>query len=245
MNLLELREPVSAWTHFAGFLLAFPATWMLWRQSRGDALKRFGFLLFGFGLAVCYLGSTLYHGVRAAPEQIAVFHTLDYIGIYLLVAGSVSPVCLVLLRGAWRISLMTLCWTIAAVGIFLQIFFSFLPTLLAVGLYMLMGWSVILAFFELARVVPRRAVHLALLGGIFYTVGAVINIVGWPVLAPGYFNSHDLFHLLVLCGSTCHFLFMLLVVAPYRAIPRKPLIELPAALGESVSGAPVAEGIVS
>jgi hemolysin III len=148
-------------------------------------------------------------------------------------------VSLILLRGRWRWGTLASVWACAAVGIFLQVFFPTLPTLLAVVLYLLMGWSIILAFFELARVVPLRGLHLAILGGVLYTVGAGIHVVGWPILVPKLFGSHELFHVLVLAGSTCHFLFMLLVVAPFRrpatplmpvrlSAPRRRLVLLPA-----------------
>jgi hemolysin III len=107
-------------------------------------------------------------------------------------------------------------WLTAAVGIYLQIFFKNLPSLVAVGLYLLMGWGIILAYFELARAVTHRSLLLAFWGGIFYSVGAAVHVMGWPVLVPGYFGAHDLFHILVLLGSTCHFLFMLRVVAPFQ-----------------------------
>jgi hemolysin III len=232
MNLFDFREPVSTGTHGLGFLLAWPAFWILWSRSRGQPLKQLAFVLFGFGMAACYLGSTLYHGVKLPPEQIAIFHMLDYIGIYLLIAGSISPVCLVLLRGRWRWTMFTAVWLVAAIGIGLQIFCWYLPTLVAVGLYLALGWSVILAFFELARVVSYRALHLAILGGVFYSVGAAFHVTGWPVLVPGIFGSHELFHVLVLCGTTCHFLFMLLVVAPFGAVARPAVRLLPAPVPE-------------
>jgi hemolysin III len=225
MNPLDFREPVAAWSHLVGFLLAWPATaWLLYR-SNGSLGKRVASLLFGFGLVVCYLGSTLYHGVRT-EELIPTFHTLDYVGIYFLIAGSVSPVALILLRGGWRWVSLTAVWALALVGIFLQVFFAQLPSLVAIGLFFLMGWGIIFAYFELSRVVSQRALNLALLGGVFYSVGAGIHVMRWPVLVPGYFGSHDLFHILVLCGSTCHYLFMLKVVAPFQ--PK--VVPLPVAL---------------
>ena len=104
----NFREPVSSWTHFLWLLLAFPGTWLLWRRSRGDRLKRAGMLTFGLGLVLCYGGSWLFHAVRLSPEAVDRFNTLDHIGIYVLIAGSCTPIALVVLRGAWRLSLMLL-----------------------------------------------------------------------------------------------------------------------------------------
>src|SRR6185312_4363929 len=101
INWFNFREPVSSWTHFLWLLFAFPGTWLLWRRSRGDRLKQAGMLAFGLGLVLCYGGSWLFHAVRLSPEAIGRFNTLDHIGIYVLIAGSCTPIALVVLRGAW------------------------------------------------------------------------------------------------------------------------------------------------
>src|SRR5262249_61273153 len=102
MDWLSFREPVNAWTHGIWLLLALPGTLLLWRQARGDFVKQLGFLIFGLCAALCYAGSTLFHGVRLPEEQVEFFAKLDYIGIYLLIAGTITPVALVVLRGRWR-----------------------------------------------------------------------------------------------------------------------------------------------
>src|SRR4051794_6471667 len=99
---LNFREPVSAWTHGLWLLLSPLALVILWRAGRGDRVKRAGFLVFGLSLALCYAGSTAFHGVRLSPDAIEFFATLDSIGIYLLIAGTVTPVALVILRDRWQ-----------------------------------------------------------------------------------------------------------------------------------------------
>src|SRR5262249_55604142 len=150
MEWLAFREPVSAWTHAVWLLLAPPATLLLVRRSGADRLKQFAFVLFGLTLAACALGSTLYHSVRLPPEQIAWFATLDYIGIYLLIAGSITPPALIVLRGPWRWGMLVLAWGLAASGIVLRLAFTWIPPLLSVGQYFVMGWGVLVCYFELA-----------------------------------------------------------------------------------------------
>jgi hemolysin III len=215
MEWLQFREPVSAWSHALGLVLTLPATFALVCRADGDRLKQLGFLIFGLTLATCYGGSTLYHSVHGAPARIAWYDALDHVGIYLLIAGSVTPVALAVLEGRWRWGILALAWALAACGITLRLSVRELPLTLTTALYMAMGWSVLTCYFELARALSPRAMRLALLGGLFYTVGALLNVLRWPVLWPGVVGPHEVFHLFVLAGSTAHVLFVLRVVAPY------------------------------
>ena len=216
MNWLPLREPVSAWTHGAWLLLSLPCTLLLWRAGRGDLLKQLGFLAFGLGLVACYAGSTLYHGVRLPARQVAWFATLDFIGVYLLIAGTVTPVALVVLRGRWRWGLLTSTWLLAAGGIGLRLASAPMSRFVSTAIYLGMGWAVALAYFELVRTLSHRAVLPAVLGGLLYSTGAVLNHANWPPLWPGRFSAHDLFHLFVMAGTLSHFWFLLRVVAPFE-----------------------------
>jgi hemolysin III len=216
---LEFREPVSSWTHFVWLLLALPATALLWRRARGDGLKQFGFLVFGLGLVACYAGSTLYHGVRLPEGRLHAFATLDFVGVYLLIAGTITPLALVVLRGRWRWGLLASSWLLAAGGIGLRVAAVPLSRFTSTSIYLGMGWVVVLAYFELVRTLSHRAVFPALLGGVLYSAGAVLNHLNWPALWPGTFSAHELFHLFVMAGSVSHFWFMLRVVAPFEGLP--------------------------
>lgn len=219
MQWLQFREPVSAWSHALGFLLALPVSALLLRRAGKDRVKQFGFLVFGLTLLACYGGSALYHGARATPDRLRWLATVDYIGIYLLIAGTVTPVALVVLEGRWRWGSLALAWLLAACGIGLRLTVHSLPLMVTTGLYLAMGWGVLTCYFELARALPPRAMNLALLGGFFYSAGAVLNVLHWPVLWPGVVGPHEVFHVFVLAGSTAHVLFALTVVAPYRRAP--------------------------
>ena len=215
MSWLHFRDPVSAWTHFAWMVLALPATWVLWWLGRGSLLKRTGSLIFGFTLVFCYAGSWLFHSV---PDDLSrPFNTIDHIGIYLLIAGTVTPIGLVLLSGRWRLALLSGIWALAAAGILARLLVH--PTIVQLTIfYLFMGWVGSLAYLELARRVPRAALRPLWIGGLCYTVGAVLNGLHWPVLVPGVFESHEVFHLFVMAGSGWHYYFMLSAVLPYQAL---------------------------
>jgi hemolysin III len=232
MEWLHFREPVSAWSHALGVVLALPVTLVLLRRGEGSRLKQIGFVVFGLTLAACYGGSTLYHAAHGTPARLAWYDALDHVGIYLLIAGSVTPVALVVLGGRWRWGILTLAWSLAACGIGMRLNVRDLPLLVTTALYMVMGWAVLACYFELARVLSPRAMRLALLGGLLYTTGALLNVLHWPVIWPGVVGPHEVFHVFVLAGTTAHVLFALWVVAPYE----RPAVA-PAAVGGSVAAA--------
>ena len=215
MDFLDPREPVSAWTHLAGLLLALPGTLLLWRRSRGGhPARRLGLLVFGLSLAFCYAASALYHGVRLAGDRLAAFHRLDRIGIFLLIAGTYTPLAGSLLRGRWRWGTLATVWTITAVASTLLAIGAAPPTTWATGIYMGMGWGAIACYGEMARAVSHRALSPLVAGGLFYSVGALLNLLPWPVLWPGIFGSHELFHLFVIAGSLSHYHLVLKVAVP-------------------------------
>jgi hemolysin III len=214
----NFREPASAWTHFIGLLLAFPGTWFLWRRSRGDRLKQIGMLVFGLGLVMCYGGSWSFHAVRLSDRAIQRFNTLDHIGIYVLIAGTFTPICLVILRGAWRLYLMLLIWLLALGGIALCLTPLHMPIAVSTILYLFMGWVGCLTYFELSSRLSHAAVRPVWIGGVLYSIGAILNVWGHPVIVPGVFEAHEVFHLFVMAGSLSHYWFMFRVVAPYQRL---------------------------
>jgi hemolysin III len=240
MDFLTFREPFSAWSHCSWMLLSLLGTFYLWRRSGGDLGKQISLLVFGLSLVFCYASSTLYHAVRLSADGIAVFNLLDYIGIYVLIAGSSTPLAWNLLRGRWRLTTLSAAWLMAAAGIAVQVAFRTLPRSISTGLYLAMGWGAIFCYFEIARGLTHRPLRPILLGGLLYTVGAVINLAEWPVLWPGAFGAHEVFHLFVMAGSLSHFGFMLGVVVPFEPRPVCPRPApsprtLPAAFGKSLA----------
>ena len=216
MDWFDFRDPVSAWTHAAGCVLALPATVFLWFHSQGIRIKQIGFTIFGLSMMCCYAGSTLYHGVRLTPKEIDFCEKIDHMGIYLLIAGTITPLALVVLRGWWRLSNLIVAWTLAVVGITLNLVPLDIPDAVSTGIYLGMGWGMVFCYFELVRALSHQALLGAVTGGMLYTVGAVINLVKWPNLWPGVFAAHELFHVFVMAGSLAHFVFMVRVVAPYQ-----------------------------
>jgi hemolysin III len=219
MHWLIFREPVNAWTHGAWAVAALPACLLLWRVCRGERVKQWSLLLFGVTLTLCFGGSALYHGVRLPAPQIEICRMIDHIGIFLLIGGSVTPAALVLLDGRWQLGTLVFVWVMAAFGIFSLLLWPTAPPWLYTLQYVLIGWGACLGYFEMARVLPARALRPVWLGGLLYTVGAMVNLAEWPVLVPGVVGSHELWHVFGMAGSFCHFWFMIRWVAPFDRRP--------------------------
>jgi hemolysin III len=219
MSWLVFREPVNAWTHGAWAMAAFPATLLLWRLCRGDRVKQLSLLIFGVSIFLCFGGSTLYHGVRLPAQQIETCRQIDHIGIYLLIAGTVTPAATVLLQGGWRLATLAVAWGMAGSGITFQLTWPDAPPVFYTMIYVSMGWGVCLSYFTMARVLPRGGMRPVWLGGVLYTLGALLNLAGWPQLVPGIFSTHELWHLFCIAGSFCHIWFMTRCVVPFERQP--------------------------
>jgi len=212
----RLREPVSGLTHLAGVLLALVALIVLLVTAadagRVDQLVAFG--IFGFSLIALYAASALYHLLPLSPPAVARLRRLDHMTIFILIAGTYTPICLLALDGGWRAVLLGLVWTLALCGVVLKLLWMDAPRWLSVGLYLAMGWLAVVAASAIFRALPAGGIAWILGGGLVYSAGALIYGLKRPNLVPGIFGFHELWHLFVMAGSACHFWVMLHYIAP-------------------------------
>lgn len=204
----SLREPGSALTHLAGVLLSLVALGVLIERSvrSGQAWQMVSFPIFGASLLLLYTASTLYHSLRLSPRGLLALRKLDHTMIFLLIAGSYTPFCLGPLWGRLGWTLLVLVWTIAAAGIVLKLCWMSAPRWLSTGIYLGMGWLVVLALPPLVRSLTPACLAWLLTGGVLYTIGAAFYGTKWPNPWPGRFGFHEIWHLFVLGGSMSHFL---------------------------------------
>lgn len=214
----RLKEPFCSISHGAGILLSIAALITLLVLSAGKPLHLLAFGIYGISLMTLYAASTLYHSLRVPPKVEKRLARFDYCAIYLLIAGSYTPVCLLVLNNAWGWSLLGTVWGLALMGIAGCLFWKGNPDWLRMTLYLVMGWLVVIATAPLREALPGAALQWLLAGGIAYSVGAVILAIDRPHLWPGKFSAHDLWHLFVLAGSTCHFVMMLRFITPLPAL---------------------------
>ena len=212
----RLRDPVNGLTHLAGVLLAVVGLGMLLATAasagRVDQLVAFG--IFGLSLIALYTASMLYHLLPLSPEGVAKLRLLDHVAIFVLIAGTYTPFCLLALDGGWRWGLLCPIWGLALCGVLLKLLWMGAPRWLSVILYLGMGWVAVIAAPALVQAVPAGGMAWVLAGGLVYSAGALVYGFKRPNLIPGSFGFHELWHLFVIAGSACHFWAVLRYVAP-------------------------------
>jgi hemolysin III len=209
---MRIREPVNAWSHFVGLLLATAGTVALLQLASSSA-QTVAFTVYGASLILLYGASTVYHALPLPRHRLRPLRTLDHIAIYFLIAGTYTPVALVTLHNRTGLLLLGAAWTIAVAGIPFKIWWLDAPTWISTAIYLAMGYMTLLAAVPLASAVGAGGLAWLVGGGVAYTVGAIIFTRERPDPFPGVFGHHEIWHLLVLVGSGCHFAFMVLNVA--------------------------------
>jgi hemolysin III len=210
---IRLKEPFCGLSHLVGAVLSIIVLIVLLSLAQGRPWHRVSFAIYGASLIVLYTASTLYHSLPVGARHAERLRRFDHTAIFLLIAGTYAPVCLVPLRGPWGWSLLAAEYGMAAIGIAAVLFWKNGPDWPRVALYLCMGWLAVIALAPLREALPPTALGWLLGGGVVYTAGTVILATDYPHLWPGKFSAHDLWHLFVLGGSACHFLLMLLYLA--------------------------------
>lgn len=214
---ITIREPGSAITHFIAMMMAvFAAVPLLIKagiQSGQENLLAMA--IFMGSMILLYGASATYHSVDLTGRSLRIFRKLDHMMIFVLIAGSYTPVCLIVLGGKLGYTLLALVWGIAAVGMLIKAFWITCPKWFSSIIYIAMGWVCVLVFGPLLNTLSTPAFLWLLAGGIIYTAGGVIYALKLPIFNSKHksFGSHEVFHLFVMGGSICHFIFMYLYVA--------------------------------
>lgn len=213
---LTIREPGSAITHFITCLMALVATSPLIMKAHGNTTNMLAMAIFAGSMILLYGASTAYHSVTRVSEKVLrTFRKIDHMMIFVLIAGSYTPVCLIVLGGKMGYSLLAIVWGTALVGMIVKACWITCPKWFSSVIYIAMGWTCLLVFGTLWNTLPHAAFGWLLAGGIIYTIGGIIYALKLPVFDSLHksFGSHEIFHLFVMGGSICHFIFMYNYVA--------------------------------
>lgn len=207
---IKLREPVNGLTHLIGAMLAVIGSILLIYKSIHPfkPWHFFAYTVFGLGLVLLYSSSALYHLASCSDKGIMRLRRLDHTMIFVLIAATYTPVCLIPLRGPWGWSLFGSIWTLACVGMLIKLFWFQVPRWFSTVIYVGMGWLAIVAVYPLYESLQAGALLWLLAGGLFYTAGALIYAVRKPDFRPDVFGYHELFHVFVILGSVSHFWVM-------------------------------------
>ncbi len=205
----KLREPISALTHAAGLAAALGGLPFLLALAQDRPAWLAALLVYGVSLCLLFLASTVYHAVSAGPEMIQILRKLDHSAIYLLIAGTYTPFCVIAFTGFWQTGFLALIWGLALAGIAAKAFIIHSPRWLTAGIYVVMGWLSVFAAREMLAVLPGNAIAWLLAGGLAYTLGALVYSTKKMDFFPGVFGFHEVWHLFVLLGAAAHFIAVL------------------------------------
>jgi hemolysin III len=203
----QFREPVNGFTHFIGILLAIAGLTALLTRTDGPGIlwHTVSFCIFGGAMILLYTFSTLYHWLPLTGKKLELFRKIDHIMIFVFIAATYTPVCLITLRDGWGWWILVSVWGLTLAGFFLKVFWLNAPRFLYTSMYLLMGWIILIAIWPLTkRMAPAGLLWMAI-GGFFYTVGAVIYALKKPDPWPERFGFHEIFHIFIMCGSFSHF----------------------------------------
>lgn len=208
---ISIREPGSAITHFIAMILALgSAIPLLIKASAFGTLSATAMFVFIGSMVLLYGASATYHSINVAPNIIKIFRKIDHMMIFIMIAGSYTPVCLLVLDKNTGIRMLSAVWGVALFGILIKALWITCPKWFSSILYIGMGWICISAIKPIIHTLSMSAFIWLLAGGLLYTVGGVIYALKLKVFNEkhAHFGSHEIFHLFIMAGSFCHFIFM-------------------------------------
>lgn len=204
----RLREPVNSLTHWAGAALALGGLIALVVLGWSSPTKVISFSIYGLTLVAMFSASATYHMVQVKEKALEVFRKLDHSAIYLLIAGTYTPFCMIVFTGFWRWGLLAIIWSLAFLGIAVKIIVIRAPRWVTAGIYILMGWLCVAALGQIA-LLPAWVLAWMIAGGVIYTLGAVVYITKIFNFKPGVFGFHEVWHIFVMLAAAAHFLAVL------------------------------------
>ncbi|MFH0733610.1 MAG: hemolysin III family protein [bacterium] len=210
----KLREPMNGFTHFLGVLFAVTALNLLLTRQ-GEPLTEthvFTFTIYGVSMFMLFLFSTLYHWLPLDGKKLEVFRKIDHIMIFVFIAASYTPICAIIIKGTLGYVVIVIVWLTTLAGFFMKLFWLNAPRKVYTAIYLLMGWVVMIAIYPLFQALSPLGILWFCVGGVFYTVGAIIYALKKPDPIPGIFGFHEIFHLFILGGCFSHFMMIYLCV---------------------------------
>jgi hemolysin III len=212
-----LLEPINAITHLFGAAVSLIGTLILLYLTWGQPGKSLSFAIYGLSMTFLYAASALLHGAKLADRNHARLNRLDHAAIFIMIAGTFTPIIYNLFPPNWRWSTLIGYWLIALGGMLYKLISPNIHSAINKPIYPILCWGGVIPAVLASRngpIIPMKGLALILLGGLVYMLGFIIYYRQRPNPIPGIFGHHEIWHLLVLVGSFAHYLFMLLFIVP-------------------------------
>jgi hemolysin III len=206
----KFRQPFSGLSHLIGAVLSLFGLVYLLVQGWNAPIKEISYAIYGISLILMFSASAAYHLTNSSEQVLLILRKLDHTAIYLLIAGTYTPMCLIFFTGFWKSGLLAIIWGLAFVGIIVKLFVIKAPRWVTAGIYLIMGWLCVMAVGEMIRTMPAGAISWLFVGGLFYSIGAIIYITKKLDFVPGVFGFHEVWHIFVLLGAFSHYILIAL-----------------------------------
>lgn len=213
-KLFQVKDPMSALSHFIGFLMsivAMPVLLIYAFQMQRKQTLIVAYAIYLLSMILLYGASSAYHSFSISERGNRILKKIDHISVCILIAGTYTPVCIGVMDPVKGRILLIAVWTVALMGMILKAFFVYVPRYVSTIMYLLMGWLALWYLPDLYHMMSTAPFFFLLLGGILYSIGSLIYAIRKPLISLDGFGNHELFHLFVLGGSLCHYVMMFLI----------------------------------
>lgn len=211
--MVRSQEAFNFYSHLAGMMAAAVGTLFLVMRAANAESMLVPALIYGLSTVFLFLASSLYHAFKQQENELSFWRRMDRFAIFVMIAGSYTPVCYLFLDEQWRVPMIALQWGLVGLGVLTQIFFPRAPRVLFTLIYMTMGWLLLIPIQQILASMTSSQQTLLFAGGAAFTTGAVFYAARKPLMLPGLFSFHELFHVMVLIGAGCHYAMI------YSALP--------------------------
>jgi hemolysin III len=203
--MVKTQEAFNFYSHLAGAIAAIIGTIALLSIASGSASLLVTALVYGLSITFLFSASSLYHAFKKKENELSFWRKMDRLAIFFMIAGSYTPVCYFFLDDDWRLPMISIQWGLVAFGLCSQLFFPRAPRVIYAIIFLVMGWMLVFPMEQILSVMTDQQATLLLSGGVAFTIGALVYAIKKPLMLPGLFSFHELFHVMVLIGGACHY----------------------------------------
>jgi len=204
-KVIKSQEAFNFYSHLAGMIAAVIGTIFLLNLATGSASMLATALVYGLSVTFLFSASSLYHMFKKQENELSFWRKMDRLAIFFMIAGSYTPICYFFLDEDWRLPMIAIQWGLVAFGVCSQLFFPRAPRMIYAIIFLIMGWMLVFPMQHVLSIMTPEQATLLFSGGIAFTIGAIVYAIKKPLMLPGVFSFHELFHVMVLIGGACHY----------------------------------------
>lgn len=203
--MVKSQEVFNFYSHLAGAVAAIIGTIFLVKAATGSPSMIVTALIYGLSIIFLFSASSLYHAFKKQENELSFWRRMDRLAIFFMIAGSYTPVCYFFVDDQWRLPMIAIQWGLVAFGVCSQLFFPRAPRMIYAAIFLVMGWMLVFPMNQVLDSMNALQASLLFSGGIAFTAGAIVYAIKKPLMLPGVFSFHELFHVMVLIGGGCHY----------------------------------------